>query len=130
MKVEGVVLISIGIFMAVVSVGYWFWSGEPSGTAMLIGSVLLGLLPGGYYYWWAKRMRPRPEDRPDATVKEGAGVIGSFPHGSMWPLVFGAGAFLTGLALAFGWWFLPPGAGLIVVATLGVTMQSRRGGTI
>ena len=130
MRVEGVVLIGIGLFMAVVSVGYWFWSGEPSGTAMLIGAVLLGLLPGGYYYWWAKRMKPRPEDRPDATTKEGAGVIGSFPHGSIWPLVFGAGAFLFGLALAFGWWFLPPALGLMFVAATGVTTQSRRGGTI
>jgi len=41
---------------------------------MLIGSGLLGFLPGGYYLWWSNRMRMRASDRDDATVADGAGV--------------------------------------------------------
>ena len=129
MKAEGMVLLAIGCFFGVVALVYWFWSNETSGTAMLTGAFLLGLLPGGYYYWWSRRMRPRPEDRSDARPEEGAGVVGTFPHGSIWPFVFGAGAFFVGLGLAFGWWFLPPGLGLIFVAATGATLQGRHGAT-
>ena len=47
---------------------------------MLVGTVLLGLLPGCYYFWWSRHMKPRPEDRKDATIEEGSGVIGSLPE--------------------------------------------------
>jgi hypothetical protein len=130
MKIEAAFLLGVAIFFAVVGAGYWFWSYEPAGTAMLVGSVLLGLVPGSYYYWWARRMKPRPEDRPDAGIEEGSGAIGSFPGSSIWPFVLGMGLFLVVLALVFGTWLLAPGGALVLSALVGVTAESRRGGTI
>jgi hypothetical protein len=127
-KVEAYVLLFIAVFFAVVAGIYWLWGYEYGGVAMLIGSALLGLLPGSYYYYWSRRMRPRPEDRDDATLEDGAGVVGSFPSSSIWPFVFGVAASLVGLSLIFGAWTAIVGFVVAVSAAIGVITESRRGG--
>ena len=66
----------------------------------------------------------------DATIAEGAGVIGSFPGSTIWPFVLGMGAFFTVLALVFGDLAHLPGVRLILTALVGVTAESRRGGHV
>jgi cytochrome c oxidase subunit IV len=129
-RVEALFLIGVAVFFALVGVVYWFWGYEQGGTVMLIGTTLLGLLPGSYYLWWSQRMKPRPEDRSDASIEEGAGVIGAFPDSSVWPFVLGMGLFLVVLSVVFGLWLLAPGLALVVSAGVGVTVESRRGGTV
>jgi hypothetical protein len=126
-KAEAKLLLGLGAFFALTGIVYWFWSGENAGSMMLIASGLLGFLPGSYYLWWSNRMRQRASDRDDATIADGAGVVGTFPGSSVWPFTLGAGAFFVGLALVFGTWFALPGAGLVVWALLGATVESRRG---
>ena len=130
MRVEALFLVVVGIFFGVIGVVYWFWSYEDGGFLMLLGSMLLGLLPGSYYLWWSRRMKPRPEDRTDATMADGAGVIGSFPSSSVWPFVLGMGLFLMVLSMVFGLWLIAPGGALVISAGIGVTVESRRGGTV
>ncbi|HUY64740.1 MAG TPA: cytochrome c oxidase subunit 4 [Acidimicrobiales bacterium] len=130
MRIEALIMIGVALFFAMTGVIYWFWGYEQGGTVMLIGTTALGLLPGTYYYWWSRRMKPRPEDRPDATMEEGAGVIGAFPDSSVWPFVLGMGLFLVVLSVVFGLWLLAPGFALVVSAAVGVTAESRRGGTV
>lgn len=137
MRIEALFLIGVAVFFSVTDAVYWFWGyhylnlgPEQSGTVMLIGTVLLGLLPGGYYYWWSRRMKPRPEDRKEASIPDGAGVIGSFPDSSVWPFVLGMGIFLVVLSVVFGLWLLFPGFALVIGAAVGVTVESRRGGTV
>ena len=130
MRVEAFLLIGVAVFFALVGVIYWFWGYEQGGTMMLIGTTLLGLLPGIYYFWWSRRMVPRPEDRSDASIEDGAGVIGAFPDSSIWPFVLGMGLFLVVLSVVFGLWLLAPGMALVVSAAIGVTVESRRGGTV
>jgi hypothetical protein len=141
MKVEAKLLIGVGAFFSITDIVYWFWGyhylpgngatgPEQSGTMMLIGTVLLGFLPGGYYLWWSRRMKPRPEDRPDATIEDGSGVIGSFPSSSIWPFVLGMGVFGIALAAVFGIWLLVPAFSLVFSAAIGYTAESRRGGQV
>jgi uncharacterized iron-regulated membrane protein len=130
MKVEGTVLLVIGVFMGVVCAIYWFLSNETSGTMMLLGATLLGFVPGAYYLWWSRRMKPRPEDNPSASRADGAGVVAAFPSTSVWPFVLGVGAALVGLALVFGLWTAPIGFVLGFAALLGVIRESRRGGAV
>ncbi|MGD0320697.1 MAG: cytochrome c oxidase subunit 4 [Acidimicrobiales bacterium] len=130
MRVEALLLLGVGVFFAVVGVVYWFWGYEQGGTMMLIGTVALGLVPGSYYLWWARRMKPRPEDRADGALSEGAGVIGSFPSSSVWPFVFAMGIFLVVLALVFGTWLMGPGFALVLSAAVGYSVESRRGGNV
>ena len=92
MRIEALVLLGVAIFFGIVGAVYWFTSYEDGGTMMLVGTCLLGLLPGSYYYWWHRRMGDRPEDRDDATLEDGAGQIATFPSSSIWPFVLGMGA--------------------------------------
>jgi hypothetical protein len=141
MKTEAKLLIGVGAFFSITDIVYWFWGyhylagnnsagPEQSGTVMLIGTVLLGLVPGSYYFWWSRHMRPRPEDRSDATIEEGSGVIGAFPSSSIWPFVLGMGVFLIALAAVFGIWLLVPAFSLVFSAAIGYTAESRRGGQV
>lgn len=130
MRVEAFLMIGVAAFFALVGIIYWFWGYEQGGTMMLIGTTLLGFLPGTYYFWWSRRMKPRPEDRTDASIEEGAGVIGAFPDSSIWPFVLGMGLFLVVLSIVFGIWLLAPGMALVISAAVGVTVESRRGGTV
>jgi hypothetical protein len=129
-KIEALFLIGVGVFFGCVAAIYWFLSYDDGGGMMLLGTCLLGMLPGSYYFYWHRRMGDRPEDRPDATIEEGAGVVNSFPGSSIWPFTLGMGAFLLVLSLVFGAWLLPPGIGLILTALIGVTAESRRGGHV
>ncbi|MHB8438622.1 MAG: aa3-type cytochrome oxidase subunit IV [Acidimicrobiales bacterium] len=130
MRIEALLMVGIGGFFALTGTGYWFWGYEQGGTMMLVGTTALGLIPGAYYLWWSRRMRPRPEDRRDASMEDGAGVVGAFPDSSVWPFVLGMGVFLIVLSVVFGLWLAPPGLALVVSAAVGVTVESRRGGTI
>lgn len=130
MKTEAHVLLFVASFFGAVAAAYWLWSVETSGTAMLVGSSLLGLLPGSYYLWWSRRMRPRPEDRPEATMEDGEGVVGTFPSTSIWPFVLGLAATLVALALVFGFWTAIVGFVLAITAVVGVILESRRGGYV
>ena len=130
MRVEALLLIGVAVFFAITGAVYWFLSYEDAGFLMLIGTVLLGLLPGSYYLWWSTRMKPRPEDRQDGTIEEGSGVIGTFPGSSIWPFVMGMGLFLVALSAVFGFWLLAPGGALVISAVTGYTAESRRGGNV
>jgi len=142
-KVESSFLLGVGTFFGIIALSYWFTAYEDGGTMMLIGVTALGFVPGSYYFFWHRRFRgykyffwgrtervvgTRPEDRPDATIEEGAGVISSFPGSSVWPFILGAGAFTLLLALVFGTWLALIGISLILTALVGVTAESRRGG--
>jgi Cytochrome c oxidase subunit IV len=130
MRIEALFLLGVGLFFGLVGTVYWFTAYEDGGTMMLVGTCLLGLLPGSYYFYWHRRMGNRPEDRSDATIEDGAGVVGSFPGSSIWPFILGAGAFFAVLALTFGAWLIFIGASLVITALIGVTAESRRGGRV
>jgi Cytochrome c oxidase subunit IV len=144
-RVEALLLIGVGLFFGLVAIAYWFLSYEDGGTMMLVGTCFLGLLPGVFYFYWHRRFEgskyfywgqldravgPRPEDREDATIEQGAGTIAAFPGSSIWPFILGSGAFFATLALVFGIWLLPVGIALIFIAAIGGTVESRRGGHV
>jgi len=143
MKVESTFLLAVGGFFGCVGLAYWFLAYEDGGTMMLFGTFLLGTFTGGYYFYWHRRFHghkfffwgrmdtvvgDRPEDLPNATIEDGAGIIDSFPSTSIWPFCLGMGAFMMLLSLVFGVWLLGIGLVALVVALCGVTAESRRGG--
>ena len=130
MKVEAKLLLGLGLFFGLMCAVYWNWSLENAGGVMMFAGMLLGFLPGGYFLWWSRRMKARPEDDPQATQAQGAGVVGAFPGTSIWPFTLGMGAFFSVLALVFGIWFLVPGLGLVFWAVIGGTSEGRRGGHV
>lgn len=130
MKVERGLYLGVGVFFFLIMVIYFLWSGEAGGSIMLFAAAGLGIMPGLYMAWWARRMAPRPEDRSEATLEDGSGAVGTFPANTIWPFVFGMGAALTALSLAFGSWLAVVGVAFILSTALNISLESRRGGTI
>ncbi|MFV0428853.1 MAG: cytochrome c oxidase subunit 4 [Arachnia sp.] len=85
MKAEKWVFWFIAIFFVVVTPVYWFMTQEVAGTFVLGFSALVGGVIAAYLSVTARTFDPRPEDRPDAEVYEGAGDMGFFPPTSIWP---------------------------------------------
>lgn len=125
MRTEGLVFLGTAAFFAVITAVYWFASYESAGSTMLALTVGLGLMPGAWLLWWARRMAPRPEDRPDAEMADGAGPVGSFPGPTAWPVLLATGAVLAANGIAFGIWPAVPGVALIVIAACGAIVSSR-----
>jgi hypothetical protein len=130
MRVSAVFLVGIGIFFGVIGTIYWFTSYEQGGFVMLIGSALLGLLPGSYYLWWSYNMKLRPDDDQNASIEEGTGAVDTFPGSSIWPFVLGMGATFAVLTFVFGLWMAPLAAALLLAGVVGATVESRHGGEV
>ena len=125
MKVEGLVFAGTAAFFSVLTAVYWFTSYEEAGSTMLLLTVGMGLMPGAWLLWWARRMPPRPEDLPDADIADGAGAVGAFPGPTAWPVTLAIGAVLAANGIAFGIWPAVPGFVLIVLAACGAIMSGR-----
>ncbi|GAA1643033.1 cytochrome c oxidase subunit 4 [Catellatospora bangladeshensis] len=124
MKTEYRIFLGVAAFLFVMAIVYWFWSGAALsrydwiGTTTLTLSGLLCLMCGGYFWFVSRRLEPRPEDRRDAEIAEGAGEIGFFSPGSYWPFAIAVAATLASLGLVFWmWWLIALGVlGAIVTA--------------
>ena len=125
MKVESFYWLGVTAFFVVIGAVYWFTSYEDAGTTMLVATALLGLLAGGYLFIQSRKYPPRPEDRPDATLEEGAGPIDEFPAPSIWPFVFGLGATVFATGFVFWIWVILPGAAILGLGIVGMILQSR-----
>src|ERR1041384_2822627 len=83
---------------------------EMVGTVALILSGLLCTMCGGFFWFVARRIDLRPEDRADADIAEGAGEVGFFSPGSYWPFALAIFAAIGGIGLVFvQWWLLGAG---------------------
>ncbi|HEY3714991.1 MAG TPA: cytochrome c oxidase subunit 4 [Jatrophihabitantaceae bacterium] len=107
MKVEARVFLLIAFFCWIVAIVYGFWSDkanghvEVAGLAALILSGGLLFIAGSFFWFVSRRIDPRPEDRPDAEIAEGAGDLGFFSPGSYWPFALALAATMAGTGLAF-----------------------------
>jgi hypothetical protein len=124
-KIESFFYLGVTAFFVVIGAIYWFTSYENAGTTMLVASSLLGLLAGGYLLLQSRKFPPRPEDRPDATLEEGAGPVDSFPAPSIWPFLFGLGGVVFATGFIFGIWVVLPGAAVLGLGVIGMIRQSR-----
>jgi hypothetical protein len=106
MKVEAWIFGSCAAFFVLVTPAYWFIAEDPTGTSALVMTTLLALLVTFYLGYHARRMEPRPEDRNDAEIADGAGELGFFPPYSWWPLWCGATLGVMTFAVAMGTWWL------------------------
>jgi hypothetical protein len=104
-------------FAFAVVYGFWTWGDGGvvvAATTALVLSGGLALIIASYFAFVARRIDPRPEDRSDADIAEGAGELGFFSPGSYWPITLAGSAAIAGLGLAFVEWWLV-GLGLILV---------------
>jgi len=132
---EAWIFTGLAIFFAVVTPVYWFTSvdaydasrGDPTGTAALILTFFLVLMVAGYLGLIARRIDPRPEDRKNGEIAEGAGELGFFPPQSIWPLYCAVAFGLLVLAPVFGWWLALLAVGFGTIAVTGWIYEFYRG---
>ena len=124
MKVEALIFNLLAVFCVVAAAVYGFWSREPIGTTALVLSGALTTLVGGFFWFVSRRIDPRPEDRKDADIAEGAGELGFFPPASYWPLGLAISAGLMGLGLGFWYaWLMAIAAGALFVTIGGLLFE-------
>ena len=120
MKAEAWIFGICTVFFALVTPSYWLIARDPTGTAALVMTFLLGLLVTFYLWFHASKMEPRPEDRQDGEIADGAGELGFFPPFSWWPLWCSLTLGLIVFAVALtAWWLLLLGVGLGTLALCG-----------
>lgn len=128
MKAETWIFVITTAFFALVTPAYWLITEDWTGTSALVMSTLLVLMVSIYLGFHAARMDPRPEDRKDGEIAEGAGELGFFPPYSWWPLWCALTLAVCVLGVALGqWWLFVIGAGLGVVALSGWVFEYYRG---
>ena len=124
MKVEALVFNLITLFCFVAATVYGFWAREPIGTTALALSAGLTALIGGFFWFVSRRIDPRPEDRKDAEIADGAGELGFFSPASYWPFALASAAAITGLGMAFWYdWLIAIGAATILVTVGGLLFE-------
>ncbi|NIH79269.1 MULTISPECIES: cytochrome c oxidase subunit 4 [Amycolatopsis] len=135
MKVEARIFDLVTAFAFFIAIVYGVWTGlgsghgvEPVGLVALILTGGLSLLAGSYMRFVGRRIEPRPEDRDDAEISDGAGEMGFFSPGSYWPIGLAGAAAFMGLGLAFFHvWMLIVGGILILLAVGGLVFEYHTG---
>jgi len=109
---------------------YAWWTDYEAGAVEWVGVIalalsgLLCLMCCGYFWFVARRIDLRPEDREDGEIAEGAGEIGFFSPGSYWPFGIALAASTAGLGLVFWqWWLILVGMIMVVVAACGLLFE-------
>ena len=127
MKIEAWIFAICSIFILVVTPVYWLMSEDWTGTSALTMTFLLTTLITVYLGFHANRMEPRPEDRKDGEIADGAGELGFFPPYSWWPMWCAMCLATMTLGVAIGWWLFIIGGVLGAVALCGLIFEYYRG---
>jgi hypothetical protein len=123
-KIESIVFNIIAIFCVAAAVVYGVWSKEPIGTTALVLSAGLTGMIGAFFWFVSRRIDARPEDRKDAEMADGAGELGFFSPASYWPVTLAFAVGITGLGLAYWYfWLIAIGAVAILAAVGGLLFE-------
>lgn len=132
MRTETKIFIPLGLFFVICTIAYYFF-GRVDGRLEWVGlagfslTSLMVLQIGVFLLVTGRKMDPRPEDRADGDIIEGAGDVGFFPPRSLWPFAAAVTAGLVFLGPVFGWWLTFLGVVLGSVAVAGWVYQYYRG---
>jgi Cytochrome c oxidase subunit IV len=134
-KVEARIFLIVAAFCWIAAITYGIWTDqaqghvEPAGVAALILSGGLMAVAGSFFWFVSRRIDPRPEDRTDAEIAEGAGDLGFFSPGSYWPVGIAGAATLIGVGLAFVQvWLVVTGLVGLLIAVGGLLFEYYIGG--
>jgi hypothetical protein len=126
-KVEGWLFASGTFFFSLAAVIYWVFAEEPVGTVALAFTAGLAFLIGFYLLFTGTRIDPRPEDRKDADIVEGAGELGFYSPHSWWPLPVAFFSAVAFVGIAIGWWLFIIGAIGGGLSVIGMVFEYYRG---
>ncbi len=120
----------VSFFLALVGIVYGLWTHSESGRVEWIGTIALALsflltaMCGGFFWFVSRRIDPRPEDRADGEIADGAGEVGFFSPGSYWPVGLALAASIAGLGLVFWqWWLIATGLLAVLAGACGLLFE-------
>ena len=130
MAIEAAMFLGITAFFVLAGIIYAIFAGakEPVGVVGLFLSAGLTLIIGTFLRFAGRRLEgPRPEDRNDAEVADGAGDLGFFSPGSYWPFALALSAAVTAYAMAF-WliWLVIIAIGFLLMSICGLLFEYHR----
>jgi hypothetical protein len=130
MKAEYRIFAQVAAFLVVACGVYAWWTDYDLGGVDWVGAMGLALaavlcaMCGGYFWFVSRRIDPRPEDRTEAEVSDGAGEVGFFSPGSYWPFGLALAASVAGLGMVFWqWWLIISGVVAVILATCGLLFE-------
>ncbi|GIF04528.1 cytochrome c oxidase subunit 4 [Actinoplanes siamensis] len=130
MRTEYKIFLGVALFLFGAATVYGFYTNgtgshvEWVGTVALILSGLLCSMCGGFFWFVARRIDLRPEDREDGEIAEGAGELGFFSPGSYWPFGIALSSAVAGLGLVFWmWWLLALGLIAVIFTACGMLFE-------
>jgi uncharacterized membrane protein HdeD (DUF308 family) len=123
MRVEALLFAGTCVFFAIVATVYGLLSRDPAGTAVLAVSGAMALVISFYFGYRSHRFGPRPQDRHDADIADGAGPVAFFSPRSHAPLGVALAASILALGIVFGLWLTLLGAAMLAASLLGLVFQ-------
>lgn len=127
MKIGGLLFAWGTAFYAIVTVVYWFMSGDPIGTTALALTGALAFLIGFYTIFTSNRVGPLPEDNEIAEISDADSNYGFFSPHSWWPFAIGLSTFTVVLGVIFARWMAVLGVVAILYAVFGLLFEYYRG---
>jgi membrane protein implicated in regulation of membrane protease activity len=122
--ITGFLVLACGVY------AWWTAYESPTGEIEWIGVVALALssllciMCGGYFWFVSRRIDPRPEDRDEGEIADGAGEIGFFSPGSYYPFGLALAAVVAGLGLVYLlWWLIAVGVIAVLIAAGGLLFE-------
>ncbi|MFD6970554.1 cytochrome c oxidase subunit 4 [Streptomyces sp. NPDC059979] len=124
MKGEAWLFTGTALFFAATTLVYGRLARDPAGVAALGVSFVMAGLVAAYLWRQYRRDGSRPEDRPEAEIREAAGRRAFFPARSYFPVLAAAGTALVGLGVVQGLWLCLIGFGVLLPGVLGFAFQN------
>ncbi len=118
---------TVGAFIVLIALLYWFVSYEPAGSTLLALAAVVALMTAAYVAW------PRKGHASDGSEDGGHGLEPGhdphdgvwFPQASIWPFAIGAGMALIANGLLLGRWLVIPAAVFLAWSIAGMIRQGR-----
>ena len=131
MRSESRIFNGVAAFLFFIAIIYSVWSGKERdvgtdwvGAVAMVLSGLLCLMCGLYFSFIARRIEPRPEDRSDGEISDGAGELGFFSPGSYWPFGLALSASVVGIGVAFWYpWLIGIGVAALMATVGGLLFE-------
>jgi hypothetical protein len=123
MKSEAYLFAGVASFFLLTDAAYIWFAREPAGIAALTVSFAMSAVISFFCLINYRRKGGRPEDRPDADIRERSGVVDFFPPHSGYPVITALGAAVIAVGLVYGVWVILIGFGLLWPGVFGMVFQ-------
>ena len=125
MKSSAKIFYGLTVFMGIMAVIYILATRNVSDTGSVLALAAgLTLMLGAYFHFTERRIDILPQDWEEAEIEDGAGMLGFFSPGSIWPFVMCVGIGIMGYAIAFmAYWLLLLGAVILIWSGIMLNLQ-------